>query len=89
MTTKTPMTTDGDGLYGTEEQEERIMSLLYDDPISQTNADSITALRILDLLYAIYAKMDEKGFRQLVEKHRSGGLIGPQVDFNTSEILDR
>lgn len=51
--------------------------MIFEDQEAQTDADSITLLRILDVMYAVYLKMDETAARRLIDKHAEGGLISP------------
>lgn len=73
----------------TDTPSENEGSVLYGDPQSQHDADSITLLRILDVLYAIYMKQYPKGAEKLVNLHSEGGLLGPELRYDPSKMLDK
>lgn len=67
-----------------EESEEEY---IFIDEVAQSNADSITLLRILDTLYAILLEQNEDVAKKLIDLHSEGGLIGPQIAFNPDKMI--
>ncbi len=64
-------------------------SFIYRGPHAQADADSITLLRILDVLYALLGKSDPKQLKKLADLHATGGILGPNVNFDPSKNLDQ
>lgn len=64
-------------------------SSVYADEATQKDADSVTLLRILDVLYSLLADKNPQYFKAVADKHREGGLIGPQVAFDPQQLLDK
>lgn len=60
---------------------------IFIDEVAQTNADSITLLRILDTLYAILLEQNEDMGKKLIDLHSEGGLISPQIAFNPNNMI--
>lgn len=66
-----------------------VESDLFGTANARGDANSITLLRILDVQYALLAKADPEAFKKLVELHREGGIMGPNLNFNPSKNLDQ
>lgn len=60
---------------------------LYESEQSHADADSITMLRMLDVLYLILRANDPAAFAAVVDAHDAGRLIGPQVALDPTKLL--
>lgn len=67
------------------------MSNIYageDSDELRDDAQFIVLMQIRDILYAQYAEKSPQKAKKLIDFHREGGIIGPDVHFDPSKSLD-
>lgn len=60
---------------------------IYETEAIRKDANTVVALRTLDVLYALLRATDPIAFKTLINKHAEGGLIGPAVGFDPEGML--